>query len=134
MVLTGEFASFEDRRDAVHRFFRNCGRKYLQHRLDFFGRTMGLAPRSVSFRSQSTRWGSCSSSGHISINWRLIAAPTAVVDYVIIHEIAHLAHPNHGPHFWALVAEFSPRYKEFKSWLRENQWAFDFLSKDYTGL
>ena len=128
LILDGE-ASPAERVHAVQSFYRECGRNYLRHRIDYFSKAMGLAPKKVSFRSQSTRWGSCSARGHISLNWRLIAAPAEVVDYVIIHELAHLKHHNHGPRFWALVSEFSPNYQRLKAWLRDHQWGFEFLSR-----
>jgi predicted metal-dependent hydrolase len=117
-----------ERREAIRSFYRKAGRKYLTHRLDFFSKAMKLAPKSVSFRSQSSRWGSCSGEGHISLNWRLMAAPPDVIDYVVIHELAHLRHHDHSSRFWALVAEFSPRAKQLKRWLNDHQWAFEFLA------
>src|SRR5262249_17850463 len=104
LVLVGDWNSFDSKRDTVRRCCRNCGRKYLSARLEFFSKAMALVPKQVSFRSQSSRWGSCSSAGHISLNWRLIAAPAEVVDYVIIHELAHLRHHDHSRRFWNLVS------------------------------
>jgi predicted metal-dependent hydrolase len=80
----------------------------------------GLHPRSLSVRDQRTRWGSCAHSGHISLNWRLILAPPDVLTYVVIHELAHLAHPNHGPGFWRLVAQHCPEYARHRVWLRRH--------------
>jgi predicted metal-dependent hydrolase len=127
-ILTGKSQSENERREAVRRFFRNCGRKYLAFRLEFYVKAMGLKPAKVSFRSQTSRWGSCTGEGHISLNWRLIAAPPEVLDYVVVHELAHLKHHDHSKRFWALVGEFSPRYRELKDWLNDHQWALEFLS------
>jgi predicted metal-dependent hydrolase len=129
-VLSGpiENSLREDRHRAVRNFFRRAGHQYLTQRLDFFARTMELFPKGVSFRCQSSRWGSCSGEGHVSLNWRLMAAPPDVIDYVVVHELSHLRHHDHSPRFWKLVAAFSPRYRELKNWLNQNQWALEFLA------
>tara|TARA_B100001939_G_scaffold181433_1_gene156336 strand:- start:46 stop:732 length:687 start_codon:yes stop_codon:yes gene_type:complete len=76
--------------------------------------------KKISFKDTKSRWGSCSSTGSIMLNWRLIMAPPSVYNYVIIHEIAHLVHMNHGPLFWKLVQELSPNYSKDKEWLKKN--------------
>jgi len=81
---------------------------------------MGLAYDRVSVRDQKSRWGSCSSNGTLSFSWRLILAPDFVLDYVAAHEVAHLAHMNHGPDFWALVARESPDMHHAKNWLQRH--------------
>jgi predicted metal-dependent hydrolase len=129
LVLRGRPTTMEEREALISKFYRNCGRKYLRSRAEFYAKEMKLSPQKLSFRSQSSRWGSCSSQGNISLNWRLMAAPSPVLDYVVVHEIAHLRHYNHSRAFWDLVAEFSPGYKQNKLWLAENQWALDFLAK-----
>lgn len=81
---------------------------------------MGLFPAKVVLRDTKSRWGSCSSTGHISLSWRLIMAPEKVMDYVIIHEFAHLKHMNHSADFWRLVVQYCPNYLECRRWLKEN--------------
>jgi hypothetical protein len=76
--------------------------------------------KKISFKDTKSRWGSCSSTGSIMLNWRLIMVPPSVYNYVIIHEIAHLVHMNHGPLFWKLVQELSPNYSKDKEWLKKN--------------
>jgi hypothetical protein len=71
-------------------------------------------------RDQTTRWGSCSTSGALSFSWRLVLAPPFVLDYLAAHEVAHLGHMNHGPRFWALVERTMPRHQEARSWLRKH--------------
>ena len=88
------------------------------------GRTKTLADRfelsysKVSIRDQQTRWGSCSSSGVISLNWRLIMVPSSVVDYIIIHELMHLREMSHSPRFWKFVETAFPQYRESEDWLK----------------
>ena len=76
----------------------------------------------ISLRDQRSRWGSCSTTGTLSFNWRLVLAPHDVLDYVVVHEICHLLEMNHGPAFWALVARRRPGYLEAKEWLDEHGW------------
>jgi len=76
----------------------------------------------IALRDQRSRWGSCSSKGTLSFNWRLVLAPHDVLDYVVVHEVCHLAELHHGPAFWALVAKRRPAYEESKAWLDEHGW------------
>ncbi|MDO8567860.1 MAG: SprT family zinc-dependent metalloprotease [Dehalococcoidales bacterium] len=75
----------------------------------------------ITIRSQRTRWGSCSFHGNLSFNWKLLMAPEAVVDYVVIHELAHLKRWNHSGRFWNLVAMHCPEWRVMKTWLRTNE-------------
>lgn len=79
---------------------------------------MGLLYRKVTFRKTGSRWGSCSSLGHISLNYELTKLPPECADYVCVHELAHLVHPNHWISFWALVAEYVPDYKRIRQFMK----------------
>ena len=72
----------------------------------------------ISIRSQSSRWGSCTSAAKLSYNWRLILAPPYVLDYVAAHEVAHICEMNHSPAFWAKVKETLPDMEKGKAWLK----------------
>ena len=74
----------------------------------------------VTVRDTTSRWGSCSRTGHISLSWRLALAPMFVADYVRAHEVAHLSQMNHSPAFWKVVAELAPDYKQAERWLKKN--------------
>lgn len=76
-----------------------------------------LSVARVSVRNQQSRWGSCSPSRHISLNWRLVTMPEWVRDYVMIHELMHLRRMDHSPAFWALVAAACPEYRQARRWL-----------------
>lgn len=80
----------------------------------------GMAVKEVSVRNQRTRWGSCTSGGVISLNWRLIQTPDFVRDYIIHHELMHLKEMNHSERFWARVAEVCPDWEEAERWLKRN--------------
>lgn len=80
-------------------------------------------PRIV-VRDNSSRWGSCSRDGSISLSFRLLFMPEGILDYVIVHELAHTRYRSHGPRFWALVERAVPDHREKRKWLRENGWDF----------
>jgi predicted metal-dependent hydrolase len=80
----------------------------------------GFDVGSVRVGDQRTLWGSCSRRGSISLNWRLIRMPAEVRDYILLHELAHLRHPDHSRRFWALVASICPWYRDAHRWLRQN--------------
>lgn len=79
-----------------------------------------VAVRQVQIRAQRSRWGSCSSRGTISLNWRLVQIPGWVSDYLIIHELMHLREMNHSARYWAHVAAACPRYEEAEAWLKQH--------------
>jgi hypothetical protein len=95
-------------------------REELSAAADHWAARMGVRFKSITIRDQKTRWGSCSSRGTLSFNWRLVMAPQAVQAYVVIHELAHLKQPNHSPAFWQVVAQHFPEYKKARAWLRTN--------------
>jgi predicted metal-dependent hydrolase len=80
--------------------------------------TMGVEYGSVRFGQQSSRWGSCSGENNLRFNWRLIHFPAEVIDYVVIHELAHTVHHDHSPHFWQLVARYCPGWKDHRRFLK----------------
>jgi predicted metal-dependent hydrolase len=83
---------------------------------------LGVTYNRLTMRDQRSRWGSCSSKGTLSFNWRLVLAPHDVLDYVVVHEVCHLVELNHGPAFWRLVAKRRPGYEEPKQWLDDHGW------------
>ncbi len=113
----------------IRNFYRHQGRNFIEIKTSEFAKKMQLFPRDLSFRSQKTRWGSCSANGHLSFNWRLIVAPREVIEYVIVHELAHLKHHDHSKNFWLLVASQIPNYRILRKWLKDNQFEADFLAK-----
>ncbi len=90
-------------------------------RLTELAKTFRLNVTRITVRNQRWRWGSCSKSGHICLNWRLIMMPAWVRDYVLIHELMHLKRLDHSPKFWKLVAAACPQYQEARTWLRAYQ-------------
>ena len=102
-------------------WYRQQAREQLGSRLRALAPALGVMPSAVSIRAQRTRWGSCSSRGVISLNWRLLLLPTRLADYVLVHELCHLRHMDHSPAFWALVASQIADHDERRAELRERQ-------------
>ena len=107
-------------RDALERWYRREARAEVEPRLDAATRRAGRRYGALSIRAQRTRWASCSSSGAMSFNWRLLLAPAAVLDYVVEHEVAHLEVPDHSARFWVLVERRCPDYRDHERWLRRH--------------
>jgi predicted metal-dependent hydrolase len=115
--LKKEVADFRPR---VETHLWSLAKRELPGRVMELARPHGFNVGRVSVRNQRSRWGSCSRSGCISLNWRLIQAPDFVRDYIIYHELAHLRHMNHSARFWSEVARICPGYKEAEKWLKQN--------------
>lgn len=102
----------------ITRFLKNTAEQYIVPRTHQLAKHMGISFGTITLRQQKSRWGSCSSQGNLNFNWRLIHAPTEVIDYVIIHELAHRRHMDHSTAFWNLVSHYDPAYKEHRGWLK----------------
>lgn len=92
-------------------------RRDLDARVVHHAANLGLTAKRITVRDQSSRWGSCSTTGTLSFSWRLILAPPLILDYVAAHEVAHLKQMNHGPRFWELVRRTMPQMDEARQWL-----------------
>jgi predicted metal-dependent hydrolase len=101
-------------------WYKQQARRVLTERVALRAAFHMLTVSRVRISSARTRWGSCSSRGSLSFTWRLVMAPVEVVDYVIVHELAHLRVHNHSPEFWKEVARLMPDYAQRKQWLKDN--------------
>lgn len=110
--------------------YRREARDHFTTRADFYAAEMGVEYAQIEIRNQRTKWGSCSTTGTLGLNWRLIMAPSVVVDYVIVHELAHLMEQAHNDQFWEFVAGQIPDYREHASWLEENSTKLIFTQSD----
>ncbi|WP_436900252.1 M48 family metallopeptidase [Halovenus halobia] len=117
-------------KQVLENFYRSRAREYLTDRTDHYAERMSVEYEELELRNQRTRWGSCSTGGTISLNWRLIMAPPDVVDYLVVHELAHLTEQHHGREFWQLVGEHIPDYKEKAEWLEQNSVRLIFSEDD----
>ncbi len=102
----------------IEKWLKHRCSEYCLERLELLARKMGVEYRGVRFKQQKTCWGSCSSDKNLNFNWRLIHAPKEVIDYVIIHELAHTVHLNHSHAFWDLVAKYDPDHPFHRGWLK----------------
>ena len=101
-------------------WYREQARQILPGRVHLFASQHNLQVQKIRIGSARTRWGSCNAKGVLSFSWRLILTPVEVVDYVVVHELAHTLIHNHSKRFWKQVEKFLPDYKERKKWLRTN--------------
>jgi predicted metal-dependent hydrolase len=99
---------------------RTAARELLASLADEEAPRLDVAYGKLRIGDQRTLWGSCSAKGTLSFNWRLVLAPLAVADYVVVHELCHLRVPDHSRRFWALVESRRPRFHEPRAWLREH--------------
>ena len=107
-------------KDALETWYRRRARVEVAPRLDAAVERAGRGYDSLQIRGQRTRWASCSTSGAMSFNWRLLLAPAEILDYVVEHEVAHLDVQDHSPRFWRLLASRSPEWREHEAWLRRH--------------
>jgi hypothetical protein len=99
---------------------RRAARELVRMVADDEAAELGVSFLRIEVRDQRTRWGSCSPRGTLSFNWRLVLAPFAVLDYVVVHELCHLREPNHSARFWRLVESRRPAWRDQRAWLREH--------------
>lgn len=107
-------------RTALENRYKEAARSYIPKRVAYYHAMTGGDYCRITIRDQKTRWGSCSSRGTLSFNWRLMLAPPAVLDYVVVHELCHLTHMNHSPAFWQAVEAVCPDYRNLRKWLKEH--------------
>ena len=120
-----------------HRFFLRCdnewrmraimttwlaeqAKEHFKERIAHYEEVTGHRPAGFRLSNAKCRWGSCSPQNRLFLNWRLIMAPRAVLDYVVVHELMHIAEKNHSPRFWELVTRIISDHKVQRRWLREN--------------
>jgi predicted metal-dependent hydrolase len=115
----GDVLLFGDRVQ-IERWYRRMARIEVEPRLDEAVAALGVSYRSVRIANQRTRWGSCSTNGAMSFNWRLLLAPPEILDYVVWHEACHLVHMDHSRAFWSLLERHRPDYRVARRWLRDH--------------
>ncbi|MFZ5437437.1 MAG: M48 family metallopeptidase [Patescibacteria group bacterium] len=100
------------------RFLKNTAQHYITKKTSLMAKKMGLTYKKISFKIQKTRWGSCSSTKNLNFNLKLIHFTPKIIDYVIIHELAHLEYMDHSKNFWQLVEQYDPDYRLHRGWLK----------------
>lgn len=113
--------SYISRRKAVLRdWYQERAKALILSRVRRFAKSLGLDFNQARIVDNRYRWGSCTVNDNVNFNWRLIKAPMFVIDYVIVHELAHLMEPNHTPRFWSIVSAQTPTMEKARAWLKDN--------------
>jgi predicted metal-dependent hydrolase len=105
-------------------WYKKKAHDFVCQRVDFFSRMLKLRYESIKITSAESRWGSCSEDNNLTFSFRLIMAPTEVIDYVIVHELMHIREKNHSSKFWRRVGEVIPEYRVHRRWLKDNHYKF----------
>ena len=121
-LLTREKAPYA--KELFVKWYRNRAREVIGDRVRFWSTRFDLVPTRITITSAWQRYGSCSAQNSLSFSWRLIMAPHEVIDYIIIHELAHIKEKNHTVRFWQYLESLMPEYKNQRHWLRENSHMF----------
>lgn len=117
---TAESRLTPEQKQVLEARYRQAAKEYIPRRVEHYLAITGGSYERITIRGQKTRWGSCSGRGTLSFNWKLMLAPPAVLDYVIVHELCHLTHMNHSKEFWAAVERVMPDYRIYRKWLKEH--------------
>jgi len=107
-------------KNALIAWYREHALIKLQEKGSRYAEIVGVEPKSVSVKTFKSRWGSCSTKGDVVFNWKIIMAPSSIVDYVVVHELCHLIRHDHSPAYWKQVERVLPDYESSKDWLKLN--------------
>ena len=123
-LLSGEFVLSGDKTSQARNIFidwyRARAQEYIGIRVEHFKQVLGVSPRGIRISNARCRWGSCSLDDRLYFSWRIMMAPPAVIDYLVVHELAHMKEKNHSRSFWEIVADTIPGYRSERTWLRDN--------------
>lgn len=109
-----------DANEVFKEFYRQKGLQRIPPRVEYYQRQMGVQPKKIRVIELKNRWASCSPGGNLNFHWKCMMAPLTGLDYIVVHELAHLIHPNHSELFWNEIDKILPDYHERKEWLRKN--------------
>ena len=112
-------------RSLLEHWYRSLAENLLGEKTVRLASVIGVNPASVTVKNYKSRWGSCSTKGDISYNWRIILAPHSIVDYVVVHELCHMLEHNHSSKYWKHVERHVPNWRECREWLKHNELAKD---------
>lgn len=129
-VIKNEFnisKKISDKKAAVVKWYKKAALIFINQRVSEYEKITGLKTKSIKITSARQRWGSCGRERNINFSWRLVMCPIEIIDYVVLHEIAHIVHPNHSKHFYNYIQKIMPDYKVYKKWLADNQRIMDLI-------
>jgi predicted metal-dependent hydrolase len=113
-----------ERQAVIEAWYKEQAQSVFLERVEHFAPIAAVTPGGVAVRSQKARWGSCGRHGTLYFNWRLLLAPQAVLDYLVVHELCHLRQRGHGPRFWRLVERVLPDFEKREATLRRDGWRY----------
>ncbi len=112
--------NLEEQKKVFENWLKSESSKYLSNRIEYLSEKTKINFRSLHIRSYKARWGCCNEKSEIFLNWKLIMLPRKIIDYVLVHELAHIIEPNHSKSFWCLVEKYNKDFNESKKWLKIN--------------
>lgn len=107
-------------KEVFTQWYKNQAKQVITARVNIFAEKYDFEYKRINITSAKTRWGSCNSKGSLNFTWRLVMAPQDVIDYVIVHELAHLKINNHSMEYWRELEQIMPDYRDRKNWLNDN--------------
>lgn len=110
----------EEARDLFVQWYKREAKEKIAGRVDYYSNRLDLFPKGIKITSAKYRWGSCSRDNRLSFSWRMIMAPLTILDYILIHELAHIKEKNHSRRFWRYLESILPDYRRQRLWLKEN--------------
>ncbi len=131
IIFSGPSGSFQEKhiRRTLRDTYKKISISYLSQRVTALSQRMQCLPSELSFGEAKNLWGSCQRSGQVRLNWKLIVFEPAIIDYVVIHELAHLKHLDHSSRFWNFVEIYEPNYREVRKQLKASEFQVAFLDK-----
>ncbi|MDD2891843.1 MAG: SprT family zinc-dependent metalloprotease [Candidatus Gracilibacteria bacterium] len=124
-IFSGKVQEVSAEQKILTGWYRKQAQKHMNERVTYFSEKHGFSFKQIRITSATTRWGSCSGRNNLNFPWRLLMAPREVIDYVVVHELAHTIHKNHSSHFWGLVESIVPDWKAHRTHLREEGWRYE---------
>ncbi len=110
----------EEARNLFAAWYKREAKEKIVGRINYYSNRLHLFPKGIKITNAKSRWGSCSRGNRLSFSWRIIMASLTVIDYILIHELAHIREKNHSKRFWAYLESILPDYKKHRLWLKEN--------------
>lgn len=118
-IKSNEVGAFERAGVLLENWYRKRGKDVFHKSAEMYAKLMNTSYQKITIKDQKTRWGSCSNHKNLNFNWRLLMMPKEVLDYVVVHELAHTLEMNHSKNFWLHVEEIIPDYKKYRKFLKE---------------
>ena len=110
--------------DAIILWCKKAGKPIFENRAFYYAQRLGVSYERITIKGQKSCWGSCSNKSNLNFDWKLLLMPEEVLDYGVVHELAHLIEMNHSSRFWEIVSKEMPNYKEIRKWLKENGYRY----------